>query len=1074
MKDNKMLFRCIILLLILCTYIYTPILVSRLKSEGKIPESLKKYIAKDEELVLEKTFKIKMRGSDNKVKVIPILSIYRIYKNGQATEEYLLWDEVNKTVVGGIEKYYSLLQIRHLLSIKVFDENKDLLDLDKDKFNEYAISYIKLNEIGNDILLNWRSDLIKRKVMKIVLIGILTFVTGGLPGLIIWAGMTLLDEYLSDMDIADTLNGRDNNFPIYYQTICFMAGKELAESSKFSVYLDKVCGDNSRRKNLRNFAKTASSLRKTYNIMKDFVPLSYAFLRYWVAKNKNLVENVLNKNGYILDDLIKFNGKLTKAISGCLKLHNHNPYKYWGYIGSVVKNGKIPAGLIKEFGGRLLVTGLDITLDYFFIKPVVELKCLIANNILHSSLIYSIANTLSDISSDLSINIIGTEDLFIRVLYYKYYLYMNLAEYWNTIAKTSPSDLENLLRYDKDNKFKEWLKEEGIDVSSPSNIKKSAGEKGEKFLEKALEAHLKVLEFSYKLDKEFNTYMEIIHRRRKIAAGVIKVNADIVLCIDVSGSMKRKFGHQKRIDVAKTAAIHFINAIIHKDVKIGIVVFETSAKRIQDLTDDKSLLKNKINSLTTSGSTALGDGIYSSVEMLLEDKGKHISAIILLTDGKSNTGRDPLDAAYYAKSNNISIYTIGIGDLNIGEFNPELLRKISNITGGIYYQVDISRGVRDEMLWEIYMKIITQLAGGKVIGQYYGKIRQGEVRKYKIDIKENTDELTVMLSYSGSLLTVKLIDPDNEVIREKNKYNYTRTDVIHICSTGIDVWKIQYPKKGTWIIEIEAINVSGWEPFLLTIYSPKIEITPKVLYINFTSPYISEIEKHVKIKESSGKYDIRNIRIYVAGNIRTLVSPSNYVLDILHAGESKIISFKFKRPRQMEIYTGSIIVCYDGCTREIPIILYVNYLSINVFLNKDRYREREPINIRVVMTDNTGKIIKNGMVKVLFNNIEYTLFFKDYYYYNTLNMSLEKGNYTLIVIGEAKNYTSISQIVKLTVAWRIGDVNRDGIVDYKDIAILVSNYGRNRASLKEDIDINYDNIIDYKDIALVIASYGKN
>ena len=58
---------------------------------------------------------------------------------------------------------------------------------------------------------------------------------------------------------------------------------------------------------------------------------------------------------------------------------------------------------------------------------------------------------------------------------------------------------------------------------------------------------------------------------------------------------------------------------------------------------------------------------------------------------------------------------------------------------------------------------------------------------------------------------------------------------------------------------------------------------------------------------------------------------------------------------------------------------------------------------------------------------------------------------------------------------RIGDVNYDGIVDYRDLAILIANYGKIVKGPEEiKIDINYDKVIDYKDLALLIANYGKD
>jgi Ca-activated chloride channel family protein len=159
----------------------------------------------------------------------------------------------------------------------------------------------------------------------------------------------------------------------------------------------------------------------------------------------------------------------------------------------------------------------------------------------------------------------------------------------------------------------------------------------------------------------------------------------IILTMDVSGSMRSRDISPSRLEAAEVSAMTFIQ---HQKstTQFGIVVFSGFAEIIQTPTTDQEALQAAIDSLTTGRRTAIGSGILKAIDAIAEiDKnvvpsvddassasepppvphGAYVPEIIvLLTDGVSNAGPAPLDAAQQAADRGIRIYTIGFGTSN--------------------------------------------------------------------------------------------------------------------------------------------------------------------------------------------------------------------------------------------------------------------------------------------------------------------------------------------------------------------------------------------------------------------------
>ncbi len=179
---------------------------------------------------------------------------------------------------------------------------------------------------------------------------------------------------------------------------------------------------------------------------------------------------------------------------------------------------------------------------------------------------------------------------------------------------------------------------------------------------------------------------------------------DVVLAIDVSGSMLAEDFEPNRLESAKQTALDFIDE--RPNDRIGLVVYEGEAYTQAPLTTDHQLLHDlfeQVESGKVTPGTAIGSGLLTAVNRLRDSDAKS-KVIILLTDGVNNSGDiDPLTAAEIAKEFGIRVYTIGVGKNGMApipvqtlfgtqmqqmqvEIDEQLLKQIANLTDGKYFR----------------------------------------------------------------------------------------------------------------------------------------------------------------------------------------------------------------------------------------------------------------------------------------------------------------------------------------------------------------------------------------------------
>jgi Ca-activated chloride channel family protein len=205
---------------------------------------------------------------------------------------------------------------------------------------------------------------------------------------------------------------------------------------------------------------------------------------------------------------------------------------------------------------------------------------------------------------------------------------------------------------------------------------------------------------------------------------------DIVLCMDVSGSMGSRDIPPSRMDVAKEVAEEFVRS--RPVDRMGLVIFSGESFTQCPITTDRNTLITQIQTLESrkflKDGTVIGEGLATAVDRLTQS-GSPSRVVILITDGKEDAPDtrliDPLTALEIAKAQNVKVYTIGMGAVattmneisggpgrprnpNIDFIDEALLTRIANETDGKYFRA------RDRQTLQNIYQEINQLEKSKV------------------------------------------------------------------------------------------------------------------------------------------------------------------------------------------------------------------------------------------------------------------------------------------------------------------------------------------------------------------------
>lgn len=227
---------------------------------------------------------------------------------------------------------------------------------------------------------------------------------------------------------------------------------------------------------------------------------------------------------------------------------------------------------------------------------------------------------------------------------------------------------------------------------------------------------------------------------------------DIVLALDVSGSMLAQDLQPDRLQAAKKVASEFIAD--RPNDNIGLVIFAGESFTQCPLTTDHKILLNLLNEVEyemIEDGTAIGLGLATSVNRL-KDSQSESRVVILLTDGTNNRGQiAPLTAADLARSYGIRVYTVGVGTKGMAptpvntpygvrmqnmqvDIDEKTLTEIAAMTGGQYFRAQDTEGLR----------------------QVYDEI--DEMEKYLISVQNVTRRKELFLPFALAALGLILLE----------------------------------------------------------------------------------------------------------------------------------------------------------------------------------------------------------------------------------------------------------------------------------------------------------------------------
>jgi Ca-activated chloride channel family protein len=204
---------------------------------------------------------------------------------------------------------------------------------------------------------------------------------------------------------------------------------------------------------------------------------------------------------------------------------------------------------------------------------------------------------------------------------------------------------------------------------------------------------------------------------RTVAVPVEK--ASIMLVTDHSRSMLAKDVEPDRMTAAKRAAGRFLDQL-PPTIRVGVTTYSDVPDGTQTPTRDHDLIQATIDAQVADGGTATGDALQVALDTLerQEDEGERIpAAIVLLSDGATTIGRDPVGVAQLAGEQRIPVYTVALGTRNATVPNPgfgaptlpvppdpETLEQIADASGGRAFQAQ-----DDQQLSEIYETLGSRL-----------------------------------------------------------------------------------------------------------------------------------------------------------------------------------------------------------------------------------------------------------------------------------------------------------------------------------------------------------------------------
>jgi Ca-activated chloride channel family protein len=190
--------------------------------------------------------------------------------------------------------------------------------------------------------------------------------------------------------------------------------------------------------------------------------------------------------------------------------------------------------------------------------------------------------------------------------------------------------------------------------------------------------------------------------RPELTVAVPDERASIVLVTDTSGSMQATDVPPSRLVAAREAGLRFLDDV-PSEVRVGVVTFNHAIRTMEPPSRDRAAVRDILEQVRPRGGTATGEALAGALGLVEGRGGRHApAALVLLSDGASTHGRDPLPLADTAARRRIPIYTVALGT-DAGTIEVEtpagtreravppdrdMLRRLAASSDGRYFEAD--------------------------------------------------------------------------------------------------------------------------------------------------------------------------------------------------------------------------------------------------------------------------------------------------------------------------------------------------------------------------------------------------
>lgn len=207
-------------------------------------------------------------------------------------------------------------------------------------------------------------------------------------------------------------------------------------------------------------------------------------------------------------------------------------------------------------------------------------------------------------------------------------------------------------------------------------------------------------------------------------------------------------GYVQPITLAKNALLEFVESFNFEKDNIGVVGFSSAVDYQLGLTNHSGKIKRKIRSMKSEGRTAFYDALIASIKQVENADG--VNVVVALTDGNDNASySNMITVINKAKSADIPVYIVGLGDVNQGE-----LEQLATATGGQFYFANSAKS-----LSLIYEKISEKLQS------FYDIVYQSP------NLENNSTERSIEISF---------LNEGTKVVSEAERYTLDSNAVVYI------------------------------------------------------------------------------------------------------------------------------------------------------------------------------------------------------------------------------------------------------------------------------------------------------